>query len=205
MRSIFFVRLGETENNVSGKWSGRKSDSPLTLKGHEQSRAIAAKLLSKNIVAVYSSPSSRVIDSAKYLTESIKKDIIPTYEFQEIDLGDFDGKEGKDAAQTEIGNKFTVNPSSICIPGATETLEESKENALAKISSILAENLEGSIAVYTHGGTMRLIILGLLGIGPDLSCFWRFRIGNSAVAHIAQQQNGSFELQDLVNFGGVIL
>ncbi len=205
MASLYLARLGETENNVNGIWSGRNADSPLTEKGKRQSESVANLLAGKDISAIYSSPSGRVIDSAKYLADKIKQSIIPASEFQEIDLGDFDGKLSQVASITKEGKVFTSDPTQVKLPGAFVSLEESQNTAIKRIESILGEITDASnIVIYTHGATMRLIILGLLGIGPGLSSFWRFRIGNSAIAHIVFK-NGLFDLQELINFGGIVL
>lgn len=205
MASIYLVRLGETENNVNGIWSGRKADSPLTPRGEQQSETVAALLTSKGIAAIYSSPSPRVMRGAQYLSDQTKLPIMTSNEFQEIDLGSLDGMSSSDAKATVIGRKFVVDPTGIEFPTAMETLKETQTKALSKIISILSENPEGSVAIFTHGGTMRLLILALIGNSPDLSSFWRFRIGNSAVAHLVQQSNEKFELQELANFEGLLL
>ena len=205
MVSLYLVRLGETENNINGIWSGRNADSPLTAKGKKQSVTIADILAGKEITAIYSSPSGRVIDSAKYLADRINQVIIPASEFQEIDLGDFDGKLSKEVSTTTIGKIFISDPTNVKFPGAVVSLEDSQEIAIDRIKSILTETpADGNVAIYTHGATMRLIILGLLGIGSGLSTFWRFRIGNSAVAHLIYK-NEQYELQELLNFGGLSL
>lgn len=204
MASLYLVRLGETENNVNGIWSGRMADSPLTPKGKEQSETVSKFLTTKKISSIYSSPSKRVVETAQYLAKAAKLPIVTTNEFQEIDLGDFDGLSSEAAKVTAIGSEFVNDPSNVNLPGALESLEDTQKNAVARIKSILAENADSNIAIYSHGATMRLILLGLLGIGPNLSCFWRFRIGNTAVVHLVHK-NGQFELQELINFGGLVL
>lgn len=205
MVSLYLVRLGETENNINGIWSGRNADSALSAKGNKQSKTIAEILANKEVSAIYSSPSGRVIDSAKYLSDKINQDIIIASEFQEVDLGDFDGKPGKDVSATIIGKIFISDPTRVKFPGAAVSLEDSQKIAIDRIKYILAEMPEdGNVAIYTHGATMRLIILGLLGIGSGLSAFWRFRIGNSAVAHLIYS-NEQYDLQELLNFGGLTL
>ena len=206
MPSIYLVRVAETEYNVAGKWSGRRVDSPLTSRGVQQASRVAELIAIANPVAIYSSPSPRVVETAQYLGQTVRKHVITVEEFQEIDIGELDGMSVERAQETVAGRRFLEDPTGCVFPGAKETLEESQAAAMRKLNELLASLApDESIAIYTHGGIMRLILLGVLNLGKELSAFWRLRLGNSAIAHITQRSDGTFELLELMNFGGLLL
>jgi len=205
MIEIYVIRLAETENNAKQIWSGRRNDSPLTVRGTEQAKRIAELLSKRNISAIYSSPMPRVIESAQPLASVLEVEINSVIEFQEIDLGDFDGCASTEVKMTVAGQQFLSNPSNFICPGADESLVASQANAMKRLRAIVSDCSDNSsVAIYTHGGTMRLLLLGLLS-ASNLSMFWRFRTGNSALAHFTQKGKDEFELFEMLNFDGIIL
>jgi len=205
MSSVYLVRLGQTEHNVAGVWSGRRVDSPLTSVGVAQARKVAELLASRGIAAVYSSPMPRVGETAQWLADLVRLPVRAVDEFTEIDIGDLDGKPKADAAATPAGRQFLADPTQCVFPGAAVSLSQSQAAAVARLRALLTGvPHDRAIAIYTHGGLMRLLLLGLLHPGSDLSAFWHYRIGNCAIAHL-QQTESSFELVELANFGGMAL
>jgi broad specificity phosphatase PhoE len=205
MSSIYLVRLGQTEHNVAGIWSGRRVDSPLTGVGVAQARKAAELLAPRGIAAIYSSPMPRVVETAERLADLLHLPVRQTDEFTEIDIGELDGKTKAQATATPAGEQFLIDPTSCVFPRAGTSLLQSQAVAVAKIKALLADvPQDKAVAIYTHGGLMRLILLGLLHPGEGLSSFWRYQIGNCALAHL-RQSGESFELMELLNFGGLTL
>lgn len=203
MHTLYICRLGETENNLKKVCSGQRVDSPLTHNGKAQSIKLSEFLSKRNISAIYSSPMPRVIETATPLATELGIEIVPIHEFQEADLGDFDGRALKDVAQTEDWKKFLLDPINFSFPGAGNSLETTQKQAIGKIQDIVSKYPDkDSIAVYTHGVTMRLILSGLIGTS---SLFWKVRVDNCATAHLAERRDGDWELVELLNFDGIQL
>src|ERR687892_724746 len=62
--TVLLVRHGRTEANVSGVLAGRIPGVRLDPRGHDQSRALAARLRNIPFAAVLSSPLERCLDTA---------------------------------------------------------------------------------------------------------------------------------------------
>ena len=71
MKTIYFVRHGESEANARGLLAGSNSDSPLTKKGQEQARQTGRILKDKPVDLVVASPLSRAYETAKIIAEEI--------------------------------------------------------------------------------------------------------------------------------------
>ena len=204
MSEVYVVRVAETEDNVKKLWSGRCTDSPLTTAGVHAADQIADLLARAGVNGVFSSPARRTIESAQPLAQRLRSAVEVVQEFQELDLGDFDGASWDEAASTEAGKRFLQDPTGMSLPGACESIALSQWKAVDKVRELVAEAACGAVAIYTHGGIMRAMLLGLLGHGDNLAGLWGFRAGNSCVAHL-EQKAARFELVDLANFGGLFL
>ena len=97
MRSIYLLRHGETVWNRAKRLQGHK-DTPLTLKGVQQARAMGDKLSQvldgTQPRAFYSSPIGRSHQTATIVADSIKFDtelIVLKKELKEITFGKWDG------------------------------------------------------------------------------------------------------------------
>lgn len=71
MKTIYYVRHGETEANVEQIIAGGEFESPLTEKGKSQAKKAGQKLKDKNIKVIVCSPMQRTIDTAKIIAKEI--------------------------------------------------------------------------------------------------------------------------------------
>ena len=100
MSKIYFIRHGETVWNVENKICGA-TDSPLTEKGIEQAKEVAAKIKEKGIRAdlILYSPLSRAKDTALIISETTG---IPAKEEQRL----FEQNFGKYESTARDGKEF---------------------------------------------------------------------------------------------------
>ena len=90
---IFLIRHGETDWNRTHRFQGR-IDVPLNQEGKNQARALAMILKDESLIAIYSSPLLRAMETARLIKEFHPS--IPLLEeegLNEMDLGEFDGME----------------------------------------------------------------------------------------------------------------
>lgn len=69
-RPFFFMRHGESAANAAERIAG-STESPLTARGHDQARRAAARLAGLGITAIYTSPQSRALETARPLAEQL--------------------------------------------------------------------------------------------------------------------------------------
>jgi broad specificity phosphatase PhoE len=87
---LFVVRHGRTGGNAK-RYVGWE-DVPLDEVGHEQARAVADLLGAETIDAVYASPLSRALDTARPLAERQGAPLRVREELKEIDYGRYQGR-----------------------------------------------------------------------------------------------------------------
>jgi broad specificity phosphatase PhoE len=94
MKTIFYVRHGESESNVSGIMSGGADDINLTKNGIEQAKRAGKDLIGKNIDLIVSSPLIRTVETATYIAQEIgydPKNIVTNPLFVERTYGIYEG------------------------------------------------------------------------------------------------------------------
>ena len=164
MKRIFFVRHGESQWNVVNRMQGQ-NDIPLTEKGIKQANSIANRLVNENIDKIYSSDLKRAYETALIIGDRLNLDVTKMKEFREMNFGVWEGKT-HDEIMAEYQEQFLYwkkEPENTRIDGA-ETLQELQERSMAALNEIISSNKEDSILVVSHGVTIKVMILGLLGM-----------------------------------------
>lgn len=169
---IYIIRHGQTELNSRKVLQGR-SDYPLNENGITQANEAAAKLNGVPFCAVYSSPLSRAIQTAKIIVPGVE----PTIDDRliEMEYGPYEGM-GLDELAPEVitfFSDFVHNPA----PEGMEQLSSVVQRTGAFLEDCCRTG--GSILVSTHAVAMKGILEYLT---PDSSgSYWSRHIGNCAV------------------------
>ena len=75
MKTVHFIRHGETEKNAQKVWQGH-TDTPLNKKGLEQAKLLSERISSR-VTKVYSSDLKRASQTASFLSSSpVLRDIL---------------------------------------------------------------------------------------------------------------------------------
>jgi len=159
-KRIILVRHGETEWNRLHRFQGR-TDVPLNLKGNDQACALALALKDEVITAIHSSPLVRALETARHIAEfHPSTPLIKESALMEMDLGDFEGMEGKQwAAQyQEFRKTWEKNPADLAMPGG-ESLEQVQHRAVAALQRIAESSpAESTLLICSHN----FVIVSLL-------------------------------------------
>ena len=95
MKTVYFVRHGESEANVDQIIAGGEFESPLTARGKAQAKTAGKSLKDKKIDVIVSSPMERTRDTAEFIALEIGYDpekIIIDEDFIEVHNGYYSGK-----------------------------------------------------------------------------------------------------------------
>ena len=180
---IYLVRHGETEWNRIRRFQGR-SNLPLNQEGKKQAKALALALKNKPLMAIYTSPLIRALQTARQIKDfHPSAPILEEKGFIEMDLGEFDGMKVQDWAEQypDTRKAWNENPASVKMPGG-ESLEEVQNRAkktLERITQI--HSLDDTILISSHNFVNLTILCDLLNIPLD-----RFRE--------LRQENAAFNL-----------
>ncbi len=157
---IVVVRHAETVWNKERRFQGRL-DSPLTMDGEAQARALASVLreagLPRSGWRVLASPATRVLATAAIALPGVALRTDPR--LLELGLGDWEGRKtdevrGKEQPPGVLGWQFAA-------PGG-----EPREGFVGRCRSFLDE-LDGPVLILTHGLTGRMIRSLWLGGGIE--------------------------------------
>lgn len=145
MKSIYFIRHGESVMNAQGLLAG-STDTPLTDTGREQARLAGQQAKELGITLIYASPLSRARETAEIMAREMghpPDQIVFDERLVERHFGSLEG---------------TVWEFGIDLSGAVdlETIAH-LHNRVASIMTEIQERAEETILIVSHGATGRMI------------------------------------------------
>ena len=183
---LILLRHGRT--GLSGHYVG-SSDVPLSEEGRAQIQGLRPMLAAMRIDGLMASPMLRCTQTASLLGLGLPVQLDP--DLREIDFGRWEGKTfGEIEAQDpELVQEWAQGNDNFCFPegeataGFTSRMESVKKRLLAAEAR--------TMLVVAHGGVIRSLICGLLGLSPqDYLLF--------------QVAKGHYSTMDLHSEGGVL-
>lgn len=166
---IYLVRHGETQWNLTHRFQGR-IDVPLNQEGENQARALAFTLKDQPLMAIYSSPLVRAIETARFIKEFHPS--TPLFEEEgliEMDLGEFDGMEAAYwfAHYQDFIKAWRSAPGCLKMPGG-ESLQEVQMRAIETLRRITKPYPSGStLLLCSHNFVNCALLCQALGIPLD--------------------------------------
>jgi len=153
---IYLVRHGETEWSLSGQHTG-STDIPLTENGKAVARELGEKLIGIEFTAVWSSPMSRALDTARLA--GYEHDVRIDDRLKEWTYGDYEGKTTPEVRETRP-DWFLWRDG---CPGG-ESPEQVGHRSDELIDEVRA--VEGDVLLFAHGHILRVITARWLGYPP---------------------------------------
>jgi broad specificity phosphatase PhoE len=165
---VHLIRHGETEWNHLGRWQGHEQTS-LNESGVAQANALANYLSRRPIAAIYSSDLLRAWQTASILGDAMRVKPEPLLDLREHQLGIFQG-----LTRDEILEKFSAewalmrsNYWDYAIPNG-ESRGDTQCRAYRAWEVILEQARGSEIAIVSHGGTIRMLLMKLFGEVPEV-------------------------------------
>lgn len=182
MTVLYLVRHGETDWNKENRCQGC-IDIELNKDGILQAEAAAKRLSAENIDIVYSSSLKRAYTTAEIINKSLSVDLIKNESLNEINFGEWEGltfDEMRRQSQYDY-DKWRFTPHLVNFPGEG-SLKNVQDRAMKFVNDIIDKNNGKNILIVSHGGVLKLIVLGVLGIG--LEAYSKFYIINASLSII---------------------
>lgn len=166
MTALWLIRHPQPESGAEGRCYG-SLDWSLSEEGKLQARAIARKLRSEPLAAIYTSPRRRCRQAAELLAAERTCPLEALEALRELDFGDFEGRRYEDIEQAHpaLYREWMENPTEVQFPGG-ECFRAMQARVLASASILRARHAGENIALVTHGGVVRIILADALGILP---------------------------------------
>jgi broad specificity phosphatase PhoE len=177
MVRFILIRHGQTDWNggsPGGEHFRGRLDIPLNDVGIAQAEALAGALGHVAIAAVYASPLSRAIDTARPLAAQLALPVEPLDALLDIDYGDWAGRSHREVAEEwpEQYRLWQAEPHLLRIPGG-ERLEDVRERFSRGLARLVERHEDQIILLAGHQVVNKVAICNLLGLGLD--AFWRIR------------------------------
>jgi probable phosphoglycerate mutase len=157
---LFLVRHGATTASAEDRFAGA-IDTPLSEEGRRQASLLGERLAKENIDAVYASPLSRAMETARLACREPKQ----IADLREIAHGHWEGltrAEAEARYPVEVA-AWEEDPFTFAPEGG-----ESGVSVLARALPVIREIVErhegGQVLVVSHKATLRLVLCSLLGI-----------------------------------------
>ena len=158
--NLFVVRHGQTDKNILGCIQGQ-TESNLTIEGIEEAKKLYDVIKEKNIDIVFSSPLSRAVKTAEFITNGTF-DINIDSRLNERDYGIYEGKKRTDFDFISYWN-YEKN---LAIEDG-ETLKEAFDRISNFIEEIKEKYVDKNVLIVTHNGVSRIIYYKINGIPED--------------------------------------
>jgi broad specificity phosphatase PhoE len=162
MKRILLIRHGQTDWNVEGRWQGH-AQIPLNQRGIEQAQALAEHLREREISVIYSSDLIRALKTAEMIAEGRALTVRVDPRWRELNLGLFQGM-----TTAEINGKYPDEAQQMRADYMDFVIPqgESRRMMMERVypayqDLLVSDNRDQEIAVVSHGGTIRVLLLKL--------------------------------------------
>jgi probable phosphoglycerate mutase len=184
---LVLIRHGETEWNRDQRIQGHL-DIALSRRGEEQARLLLAALEAERPPVLFTSDLGRAAETAAILAQG-QAEVILDSRLREANLGAFQGKNAAEI-EAEFPEAYHAwrRDSARNRPPGGETLVDLRERCMAGLRDALGRRSERTVWVVAHGGPIRVMACGLLGL--PLEAYGRLRVENTAVARFLYRPAG---------------
>ncbi len=183
---ILLARHGQTEWNAIRRFQG-SSDVGLSALGRWQAEALARAMRDRHLVAVYSSPLRRAVETAAPAVTGrpVALSIVP--ELTELGLGEWEGRTVDEvcALTGDPYRRWLAAPLDCAPPGSESLLSvcERVQAAIERIRFAHGPEPDGDVLIVAHGGVISIYACHLLGL--SLNALWRLRVDNASITTVA--------------------
>src|SRR5438270_8873507 len=204
---ILLVRHGQSQGNAERRFGGH-SPTPLSELGFRQAEATARALAVENVAAIYSSDLLRAAQTAEATARATGLEVNRTSALRERSVGRMEGLTFEEAAELfpdEYGALLRRDFEHVLLGG--ESYRQLLDRASAELDRAIEQHRGGTVAVFSHTGTICILILHLMGAldAPDLKPVW-ISSANCGIARFDLRSDGFvrvLSINDTRHLGGI--
>jgi broad specificity phosphatase PhoE len=160
---LLLVRHGATTATEEGRFSG-SSGAELSDEGRRQAACLGLRLSKESVTAIYASPLSRALDTARIIGTHCGLEPIVRDGLREIGHGHWEGMKRADV-ERGFADEYAAYESDpfTFAPAGGECGVEVLARALPVVREIVSAHPGGRIVAVSHKATLRLVLSSLLG------------------------------------------
>lgn len=188
MTQILLIRHAENDYVRSGKLAGWTPDVHLNDDGKQQAEALGQRLAAAKLLAVYSSPLERAVETAKAIVQHHSSlDILTEQDIGEVRYGQWTGRALRQLARTRLWQTVQHFPSRARFPQG-ESIREMQIRAVGAIERIVDCHLTGEVVVVSHADVIKAVVAHYAGMPLDM--FQRIVIAPASISIIGVRKMG---------------
>lgn len=189
MTKVILIRHGETAWNAAKRYLGH-SNITLNEDGFRQAELLAERLSRETVDAVYSSDLMRSLETAQLIAQKHKLPVNRDAGLREINFGEWEGLTYSAIMEgwPQLLSSIYTSPGDISIPGG-ESFSSLRVRATTVLRRYIHNHPEETVAVVTHGGTIRVLLCDIMGM--DICNMWTLCQDHTAV-NVAEYHSGKW-------------
>jgi probable phosphoglycerate mutase len=163
---LMLVRHGATAATEEDRFSG-STGAELSEQGRWQAARLGERLSEHKLAAVYSSPLSRALETARIVARHCNLEPITREGLREIGHGHWEGQRREDVEREHGGEyaEWEADPFTFAPLGGESGLAV-LARALPVVREIVTTHQGGQVLVVSHKATLRLVLSSLLAFDP---------------------------------------
>ena len=178
---ILLLRHGTNDYVKTHRLAGRTPGVHLNDEGAAQAAALAERLASLPIAAVYSSPLERARETAAPAAARLGLAVQLLDGVMETGCGDWTGQQLDDLSQSDLWRQVQGCPSLFRFPGG-ESFTEIQARVVAALDFVRLAHPGQTIAVFSHADPIKLAVAFYLGTPLDL--FQRIEVAPASITEL---------------------
>ena len=195
---VLLIRHGESQGNAERRFGGH-SPTPLSGLGHRQAEATGRALAREGVTAVYSSDLLRAVQTAEPLARAAGLETVTTAALRERSVGLMEGltfEEAAEAHPAEYAALLRRDFEHVLAGG--ESYRQLLDRAAAGLDRAVELHRGGTIALFSHTGTICILALHLMGAldAPRLKPVW-LSTSNCGVTRFSIEHGGLIRVKAL--------
>lgn len=185
---FYLIRHGETDWNKGGRYQGW-TNIELNENGREQARLLGKRFAYLPLDAIYVSPLNRAIATAEPMAKAKGLTPIVDEHFKEINFGEWEGHTIQELSE-KYGKAYTDffdDPFSYPMPGEG-SFQNVMKRAVAGFEELEKRHKGENIAIVSHGGLLRVMLVALLGL--DNRFYRKTWMTNTSITMLDVKEDG---------------
>jgi len=163
---LLLIRHGLTDW-VGHRLPGWTPGIHLSEEGRQQAEALAQRLASLPIEAIYASPLERTTETAEAIAAPHGLSVQLRENLGELRIGEWTGQDIEDLAKKEEWLAIQFYPSGANIPGG-ETMHEMQARVVAELDAIRKAHPGATVAAVSHADVIKAAVAHYIGLHLDL-------------------------------------
>jgi len=195
---VLLIRHGQSQGNAERRFGGH-SPTPLSEFGRRQAEATAHSLAAEGVDAIYASDLLRAVQTAEPLARATGLEIRRTEALRERSVGLMEGLTFEEAAAAhpeEYAALLRRDFEHVLSGG--ESYRQLLDRAAAELDRAVARHRGGTVALFSHTGTICILALHLMGAldAPALKPVW-LSTSNCGIARFHIEHGGLIRVKAL--------